>query len=198
LPKETGYYFVKFKQKGDSKIYADTFASHYFGEGDNKDAIWLDCIEWYLQPCTDKRDEPKMTKAEIIEVLKKRLDKYIIHGQEVIDSEYELIASDLQESGEKTADVNKFCDRLDEIFEQGDPTKAQIIDAFNKFSAQSVPEISDEEILIESRKQFIEDYADIFVSGAGWYKSELAKRMNNEVTMHDLKNDDDIAKDERK
>ena len=41
----------------------------------------------------------------------------------------------MKETREETyKDVYKFSHRLDEIFEQGMPTKAQIIDAFNKFS----------------------------------------------------------------
>jgi hypothetical protein len=44
-----------------------------------------------------------------------------------------------QPKGEiKSADVHAFSDRLDEIFEQGYPTKAQIIDAFNQFASQQV------------------------------------------------------------
>jgi hypothetical protein len=44
----------------------------------------------------------------------------------------------------KTPGVEQFSKRLDEIFDQGMPTKAQIIDAFNK-SAESpvLPEITD-------------------------------------------------------
>ena len=39
-------------------------------------------------------------------------------------------------SQEHPPDVKKFSNRPDQIFEQGNPTKAQIIDAFNKFSGE--------------------------------------------------------------
>ena len=53
----------------------------------------------------------------------------------------------MKETREETyKDVYKFSHRLDEIFEQGMPTKAQIIDAFNKFSgSKHIP--TDEERL---------------------------------------------------
>jgi hypothetical protein len=137
LPKETGYYFVKFKQKGDSKIYADTFASHYFGEGDNKDAIWLDCIEWYLQPCTDKRDE--LIEKSVPEISDEVIKEWAKHKAR----------------------------NFKEVFPEG---------------------LSDEDILIIGAQAI----RDGIIS-----KSELAKRMNNEVTMHDLRNDD-LAREERK
>ncbi len=37
--------------------------------------------------------------------------------------------------------VDLFSDRLDEIFEQGNPTKAQIIDAFNKANSRSLDRV---------------------------------------------------------
>jgi hypothetical protein len=88
----------------------------------------------------------------------------------------------------KTANVNKFCDRLDEIFEQGDPTKAQIIDAFNKFSGQSVPEILDEEVnvyfsnnyncLAKSTIKIPAMSRSAVLQLIDWYKSELAKKQS--------------------
>jgi hypothetical protein len=80
---------------------------------------------------------------------------------------------------------------------------------------KSVPEISDEEIEARAKELFdthmeLADESPISYSheslclhevqglraGAKWYKSELAKRMNNEVTIHDLKADDE-ARGER-
>ena len=54
----------------------------------------------------------------------------------------------MKETREETyKDVYKFSHRLDEIFEQGMPTKAQIIDAFNKFSGEKhIP--TDEQVMI--------------------------------------------------
>ena len=37
----------------------------------------------------------------------------------------------------KTPGMDKFSKRLDQIFDQGMPTKAQILDAYNKFASQS-------------------------------------------------------------
>jgi hypothetical protein len=45
----------------------------------------------------------------------------------------------------KTHGMDKFSQRLDEIFEQGNPTKAQILDAYNK--ATSLPSLTKERII---------------------------------------------------
>jgi len=84
-----------------------------------------------------------------------------------------------QESEEKkTADVYKFSDRLDEIFKQGMPTKAQIIDAFNKFSGQSMPELTDLEIEYSHAVKCLSSTpAHYFSRGAKWYRSEIKERM---------------------
>jgi len=57
--------------------------------------------------------------------------------------------------GEMNRPIDYFANRLDEIFEQGNPTKAMIIDAFHKANEQSSPvkeidkpkELTDEEII---------------------------------------------------
>lgn len=69
----------------------------------------------------------------------------------------------------KTADIDKFCERLDEIFDQGMPTKVQIIDAFKK--SQS-PVASDEDIEIWAAGKVNEidpdeyGYGDLLIEGA--------------------------------
>jgi hypothetical protein len=63
----------------------------------------------------------------------------------------------------KTAGIEKFSKRLDEIFEQGNPTKAQILDAYNKFAQfESQPMPSDEEI--EKLLNDYESYCKTFIS----------------------------------
>jgi exoribonuclease II len=45
----------------------------------------------------------------------------------------------IAERKNKAIGVDAFCDRLDNIFEMGNPTKAQIIDAYNKSVAERMP-----------------------------------------------------------
>jgi hypothetical protein len=45
----------------------------------------------------------------------------------------------IAETKNKAIGVDAFCDRLDNIFEMGNPTKAQIIDAYNKSVAERIP-----------------------------------------------------------
>jgi hypothetical protein len=47
----------------------------------------------------------------------------------------------------KTQGIDKFAERLDEIFEQGDPTKALILDAYNK--AVGLPSLTKERVIRE-------------------------------------------------
>jgi hypothetical protein len=53
----------------------------------------------------------------------------------------------IAETKNKAIGVDAFCDRLDNIFEMGNPTKAQIIDAYNKSVAERMPTEDIEEIL---------------------------------------------------
>ena len=112
-----------------------------------------------------------MTKDKIIKVLKK---KFTVYDLPENDKLFESIASELQESGE------------------------------------SVPEISDEEIeqyLTMKKPYQIDGEAETFfyfgdVANEAikrfmrFYKSELSRRMNNEVTTYDLK-EIDRAEEER-
>jgi ribosomal protein L7/L12 len=58
----------------------------------------------------------------------------------------------------KTHGMDKFSQRLDEIFEQGNPTKAQILDAYNK--AASLPSLTKERV-IEVLRKYTHNYGDI-------------------------------------
>lgn len=67
---------------------------------------------------------------------------YYKEANQIIRKHFELKYASLKQP---VTDVHGFADRLDEIFDQGMPTKAQIIDAFNKFSGRRIV-VSDEEI----------------------------------------------------
>ena len=166
-----------------------------------------------------------MKKERIIEVLKKhtRSNPIMKGNVEIIcDFQFESIASDLQESGErKTAERQEIIEAYKKKYGatiHPNPltdSELRMLDFCIELFGQSVPEISDEEIELRAKELFnihmeLVDESPISYSheslclhecqglraGAKWYKSELAKRMNNEVTMHDLRVDD-LARDER-
>jgi len=97
---------------------------------------------------------------------------------------YAAALAKVAEMRNKAIGVDAFCDRLDKIFEMGDPTKAQIVDAYNK----SVAEMPTEE---EIRKEFPigstekmkynSDYAEQMKEnqykrlGALWFRNRMSK-----------------------
>ena len=91
----------------------------------------------------------------------------------------------------KTAGVDNFSNRLDEIFEQYMPTKAQIIDAFNKFASQSTPDNRDK--IIEKQREIIHD---MFYQ-TGYSNGKLHKELSalQSVTTKDLIDDDEARED---
>lgn len=83
------------------------------------------------------------------------MDMHSIDFDRWVESQVDNI-KEFYASQKHLPDVKKFSDRLDQIFEQGMPTKAQIIDAFNKFSGERhLP--TDERV---SLKQFLIWYCD--------------------------------------
>jgi len=57
----------------------------------------------------------------------------------------------------KAIGVDAFCERLDKIFEMGDPTKAQIIDAYNKSVAEATKEKLTEKEMINALDKWIKE-----------------------------------------
>jgi hypothetical protein len=88
----------------------------------------------------------------------------------------------IAETKNKAIGVDAFCDRLDNIFEMGNPTKAQIIDAYNKSVAERMPTEKD-------AIRYAADYAteldaseephtdiekmDTFLHGTRWFRSRI-------------------------
>jgi hypothetical protein len=102
----------------------------------------------------------------------------------------EFLASEIErriaERKNKAIGVDAFCDRLDNIFEMGNPTKAQIIDAYNKSVAERMP--TEEEIKREAENassynqttdaNFPQVEVDVFrlngfIDGCKWFRSRM-------------------------
>ena len=83
-----------------------------------------------------------------------------------------------------TPGIEDFSKRLDEIFEQGMPTKAQILDAYNKYAFQqpekSVP-LTAEEILETIHQSNYDIYGSIEcrIEGAKWLRNLIEKQIKN-------------------
>jgi hypothetical protein len=91
----------------------------------------------------------------------------------------------IAERKNKAIGVDAFCDRLDNIFEMGNPTKAQIIDAYNKSVAERMPTEKD-------AIRYAADYAteldaseephtdiekmDTFLHGTRWFRSRMEEK----------------------
>lgn len=91
----------------------------------------------------------------------------------------------------KTPGMDKFSKRLDEIFEQGMPTKAQILDAYNKFAAQSS---ATDKAIIEKMGELIEDlkaYDSLWETDE--FKPWLDKRRKHEAELQALKDKRDAT-----
>jgi hypothetical protein len=64
LPKEAGFYFIKYKTKNES-AWRDNYQALSFEEGDKSDAIWNDCVDYYLQPIPgDQIEQKEVMSAE--------------------------------------------------------------------------------------------------------------------------------------
>ncbi len=165
LPKEDGYYFVKFKQKDDPKIYADTFASHYFGEGDMRDAIWNDCIDWYLKPISSNRER-------VIEVLKKyerSIDDSDYHDVAIFSCDYERIASDLEGISEvKESSQSNVTD--EEI-------ESEATNLYNSHKA-----LEDESPITYSFESLCLHETQGFRAGAKWLRSRLQQPTKDSIS----------------
>jgi len=85
----------------------------------------------------------------------------------------------------KTPGMDKFSERLDQIFEQGMPTKAQILDAYNKFASQSS---ATDKLIIEKQEELIKAWEKTSImAGASKYIKMTEKISRLEAELQALK-----------
>jgi hypothetical protein len=91
----------------------------------------------------------------------------------------EFLASEIErriaETKNKAIGVDAFCDRLDNIFEMGNPTIAQIIDAYNKSVAERMP--TEEEAKKAFKEvHFVYQPLTLWMECYKWFRSRMEEK----------------------
>jgi hypothetical protein len=133
----------------------------------------------------------RMTAREMLKKYKELFQEYPFEEMYYKDTDAILFCMEayakqaIAKRKKKAIGVDAFCDRLDNIFEMGNPTKAQIIDAYNKSVAERMP--TEEDAI-----RYAADYAteldaseephtdiekmDIFLHGTRWFRSRMTEK----------------------
>jgi hypothetical protein len=97
----------------------------------------------------------RMTAREMLKKYKELFQEYPFEEMYYKDTDAILFCMEayakqaIAKRKKKAIGVDAFCDRLDNIFEMGNPTKAQIIDAYNKSVAERMP--TEEECIMKAQ-----------------------------------------------
>ena len=91
--------------------------------------------------------------------------------------------------------MDKFSKRLDQIFEQGMPTKAQILDAYNKFVSQSS---ATDKLIIEKMGELISEYKKLVeLCEAPQYHEIMTAKSIQKVVIISIEAELQVLKDKR-